>query len=130
MNLENAENLNENAENDTEQVVDDAENGQVDDVEDAETAEADPLSDMFKARLKQLSAKGKNAAKTAGKHLAAKGKSAVHATGKNFKDVVDNGIVGPTVKKVNSNHNMPAWGEDFIEKMLTGEEKGDDMGYE
>lgn len=63
-------------------------------------------------------------------HLASDGKKAMQDTGKHFKDVVDNGIVGPTIEKAKSNHNMPAWGEDYIEKMLTGEEKGDDMEYE
>lgn len=57
--------------------------------------------------------------------LASNGRKAVQNTNEHFKNTVDNGIVMPAAKKVNSSSKVPIWTENYVEKLLTGEEKGD-----
>lgn len=84
------------------------------DSKDTAAVEPDDSLKAFTARLAHLSANGKKAAQNANKQ---------------FKETVNNGIVMPAAKKVNSSPKMPIWAENYVEKLLTGEEK-DDIEYE
>lgn len=87
------------------------------------------MKKKLKARMAHLALSGKKVAQSGLTHAASGSKKAVQATNKQFKDTVDNGIVMPAAKKVNSSPKMPTWAENYVEKLLTGEEK-DDIEYE
>lgn len=83
------------------------------------------MKKKLKARMAHLASSGKEVVQSGLTHAASNGKKAVQATNKQFKDTVDNGIVMPAVKKANSSPKMSARAENYVERLLTGEDKGD-----
>lgn len=66
------------------------------------------MKKKLKARMAHLASSGKKVAQSGLTHVASGSKKAVQATNKQFKDTVDNGIVMPAAKKVNSSPKMSA----------------------
>lgn len=83
------------------------------------------MKKKLKARMAHLASSGKEVVQSGLTHAASGRKKAVQATNKQFKDTVDNGIVMPAVKKANSSPKMSARAENYVERLLTGEDKGD-----
>lgn len=83
------------------------------------------MKKKLKARMAHLALSGKEVVQSGLTYAASGSKKAVQATNKQFKDTVDNGIVMPAVKKANSSPKMSARAENYVERLLTGEDKGD-----
>lgn len=99
------------------------------DSKDTVAVEPDDSLKAFTARLAHLSSDSKKTAQNGLTHVASNGKKAVQATNKQFKETVNNGIVMPAAKKVSSSPKMSAYAEDYISRLLTGDNK-DDIEYE
>lgn len=83
------------------------------------------MKKKLKARMAHLASSGKKVAQSGLTHAASGSKKAVQATNKQFKETVNNGIVMPAAKKVNSSPKMSVRAENYVERLLTGEDKGD-----
>lgn len=83
------------------------------------------MKKKLKARMAHLASSSKKVAQSGLTHVASGSKKAVQATNKRFKNTVDNGIVMPAAKKANSSPKMSARAENYVERLLTGEDKGD-----
>lgn len=83
------------------------------------------MKKKLKARMAHLASSGKEVVQSGLTYVASGSKKAVQATNKQFKNIVNNGIVMPAAKKVNSSPKMSARAENYVERLLTGEDKGD-----